>query len=290
MDNQDSKPPFSERQGISSIKKAIQTDSIDETLRNRIWNALDKYFWHDAGQKVNLEATKVFSRRLQDEYFKQAYWSLIVDVWPMFCLNLRGAFSKFEWYEVYDFVEFVVNNYPNADVSARFTEECNNILEEERSGYRFVSGIVVPITSAEDRGAIEDALDKTANQFELTGANIHLREALRLLSNHEDPSYRNSIKESISAVESTCQIVAADKKATLGTALNAIMRDGRVELHGALKQAFSSLYGYTNDANGIRHALVDEPNLGLEDAQFMLVVCSAFVSYLFSKAVKAGML
>jgi hypothetical protein len=48
------------------------------------------------------------------------------------------------------------------------------------------------------------------------------------------------------------------------------------------------MYGYTSDAEGIRHALMDEPTLESEDAKFMLVSCSAFVNYLRSKAARAG--
>jgi len=33
---------------------------------------------------------------------------------------------------------------------------------------------------------------------------------------------------------------------------------------------------------------MDEPNLDIEDAKFMLVSCSAFVNYLVVKAQKAG--
>jgi hypothetical protein len=50
-----------------------------------------------------------------------------------------------------------------------------------------------------------------------------------------------------------------------------------------LKAAFSSLYGYTSDANGIRHALTEEPDLDQADAVFMLVTCSSFCNYLISK-------
>jgi hypothetical protein len=66
--------------------------------------------------------------------------------------------------------------------------------------------------------------------------------------------------------------------------------ENKVGLHGALKKGFSSLYGYTSSADGIRHALglLEEPNLSFEDAKFMLVSCSAFINYLVSKASKAG--
>jgi hypothetical protein len=289
MGDQDPKLPFSQREGLLPRKTATQINNVDDALRNRIWNALDRFYWQDAAQQSNRESTNKFSRRLQDEYFKQP-WNFLLDVWPVFCLQIRSEFFKCEWYEVYDFIEYLANYYPNSDTNSSFTEESNKILEEERSAYRFISGIITPITSAEERAAIEEALNITSSHPALRGAYIHIRDALILLSDRKNPIYRNSVKESISAVESICQRITGTKKATLGDALKMIDRAGKIKLHGALSHAFSSLYGYTSDANGIRHALLDEPNLDLEDAQFMLVSCSAFVNYLFAKAVKAGVL
>ena len=111
-------------------------------------------------------------------------------------------------------------------------------------------------------------------------------EEARLMSDRKSPDYRNSIKESISAVEAICRLITNHKKVTLGQCLKE-MEGAKVMLHGALKKAFSNLYGYTSSAAGIRHALMDEPRLSFEDAKFMLVSCSAFINYLVSKAGKA---
>lgn len=56
-----------------------------------------------------------------------------------------------------------------------------------------------------------------------------------------------------------------------------------MKLHKALKTGFSSLYGYASDAEGIRHAMLDESKLSFSDAKYMLVSCSAFVNYLIGK-------
>ena len=101
-----------------------------------------------------------------------------------------------------------------------------------------------------------------------------------MLSEKEKPDYRNSIKESISAVESLCKKISENDKATLGAALTTLEKRGI--LHPALKSAFSSLYGYTNDANGIRHSLLQESNLTSADARFMLISCSAFINYVIA--------
>lgn len=116
--------------------------------------------------------------------------------------------------------------------------------------------------------------------------NEHIRRALELFSDRKPPDYRNSIKESVSAVESICKLITGDKSATLGQCIKEI--ESKVGLHPALENAFNNLYAYTSSADGIRHPLLEEPELDSEDAKFMLVSCSAFINYLITKSEKAG--
>ena len=164
-----------------------------------------------------------------------------------------------------------------------FIEGANRILEEELSGYRFVSDQLVQITSEQEIVAIEEAL---AVPGALRPVHEHIKQAVVLLARKPEPDFRNSIKESISAIESVAKILAKKRKATLSDALSALSR--KAQMHPSLKQGFEKLYGYTSDDDGIRHALLDEANLDMEDARFMLVSCSAFVNYLVVKAQKAG--
>ena len=45
----------------------------------------------------------------------------------------------------------------------------------------------------------------------------------------------------------------------------------------------------TANADGIRHAMLEVPNLKSSDAKFMLVACSAFTNYIVSKAAEASL-
>lgn len=74
------------------------------------------------------------------------------------------------------------------------------------------------------------------------------------------------------------RIVAENPKATLPDALKALERGDR--LHTALKDGFVKLYGYSSDEQGIRHAMLDEPNISAADARFFLLSCTFFVNYL----------
>jgi len=80
------------------------------------------------------------------------------------------------------------------------------------------------------------------------------------------------------------KLLRKNKKVTLGDCLNKIKSKRHIKLHPALIEAFKKFYGYTSDAEGIRHPLLEEPALSYEDAKFMLVSCSAFVNYVITKA------
>lgn len=275
---------FSERKGLKKVRTEIQVTSVDENLRNRLWNVLDYFYWQDRiryGSPIK-EDYKVLFTRLWHNYFKKPVDNLAF-MWHNDLSIVREYFFECVWFEVYDFIESVANSYPYVDTNEKFKKTCNDVLESELSAYRFVGNQITQITSEEEISEIEEALETP-----LKPVRAHLENSLKLLSDRKSPDYRNSIKESISAVEAICRIIAKDEKATLGKALDAI--ETKVGLHGALKRAFDSLYGYTSSAEGIRHALglLEEPNLDFEDAKFMLVSCSAFINYLISKASKAG--
>ena len=182
-----------------------------------------------------------------------------------------------QWYEVYDFIEFTLSSL--GERQSKFVAACNSVLEREMSAYRLADARIVPITSQGELEVIEEAIELTKD---LHGANAHLKRALELLSDRRNPDYRNSIKESISAIEAVVQAVTGDHGATLGDALKRI--SAKVPMHPALNKGLSSLYGYTSDSDGIRHALLDEPNLDFIDAKFMLAACSAFVNYMLGKS------
>jgi len=199
--------------------------------------------------------------------------------------EIHDWFFKSEWYEVYDFLEFVIP-LDNVD-EEKFKDACNGVLEVERSGYRFVGKKITPIVDDIEIQEVEQAAE-SCNLHKLEGARKHLDVALEKLSDRQNPDYRNSIKESISAVESMCAIISGDRNATLGQALKKI-KDS-VGLHPALEKGMSAIYGYTSDADGIRHAMIEESDCDMADAKYMLVSCSAFVNYLIMKASKVGLI
>lgn len=277
---------FSQRKGLKPVKSVLQVDSMDDDLRNSLWNALDSFYWSTIIGNPYLSSDKnmhLLILRLWIQHFKYPT-DTIVTIWHDLLRRIREYFFAYKWNEVYDFIEFVANNYPVDSTNEGFMKACNTFLEREVSAYRFVNGYIVQLTSEEEIAEIQEAL-KVAGS--LAPVKVHLETALRHFASRNSPDYRNSIKESISAVEAICRIMTGDPKATLGHAIKKL-KDRHIEIHPSLEKAFGHLYGYTSDADGIRHALLEQSSLDAEDAKFMLVSCSAFVNYLTAESTKAG--
>jgi len=265
---------FSQRKGFKPVRTKFQLDDMDDALRNRLWNAFIKSY-ESCGWDTMFEL-------LWEGYFKEPVDTISTYKYVNMA-EIRDRFFSCDWFEVYDFIEFVARNYPDPSFNANFVERCNHVLEREMSGNRFVGKYITQITHPLETTEIEQALEKSQP---LPAVCTHLNSALRHLSDRKSPDFRNSIKESISAVEAMCRKITCKEKATLSQALEALR--SKIAIHPALEGAFKKLYGYTSDAEGIRHALLKETNLCFEDAKFMLVSCCAFINYLFAKISKAG--
>jgi len=277
---------FSQRKGLKPVRSVIQTDGMDSALRNALWDVLQLAIWDEDANTGYYDYLDESSLNWLFRLYWHKYFNEPIDKLPQKTKDaiavVRQYFFTCKWYEVYDFMEFSANHAEDR-YTRHLIELSNLVLERELSGYRFIDKSIVPISSEEEINSIESALENTSS---LKGANVHLRTSLDLLSDRKSPDYRNSIKEAISAVESISQTISSDPKATLGSALKELEK--KSAMHPALKSSLSSLYGYTSDSNGIRHAMLDEPTLTFIDAKFMLVACTAFVNYLIGKAAESG--
>jgi len=262
---------FSERYNFKP-SKIIQTEDIDASLFCRLWNIIyerEYVTMYSSISMGNVEYLLDFlgcTFKYPEDYMKQND-----------NLNtLYDILTNGEWYQIYDAIEYYLYLADSAAERKRLSSMFNDVLEEEKSGYRIIKGIVTPITDEESIKSLEESLKSPFNS-----SNKHMKKALELYSDRKNPDYENSIKESISAVEAMCCVIlgVSGGEATLGKMLKKL-EDKGIHIHGSLKSAFSQLYGFTSDENGIRHGGEDFKYASSEDAYFMLISCSAFINYL----------
>ena len=276
---------FSERNGYQPIRGIIQKESINTNLKNSLWNTISECIFNEYSRpylaRINIipgSNLESFFKLLFHRYFKKRIDQIPYSIESTIAEIDTLFFKTYKWYEIYNFIEACIEYFPFDEKKEDFIILLNDCLEIENSAYRVINYQITPITSEQEIQSIEQAIENT-NPY--SGVQQHLNQALKLMSDRQHPDYRNSIKESISAVESICKIVTQDEKATLGQALKII--ENKYGLHEALKKSLSQLYGYTSDADGIRHAMLEESNLSYIDAKFMLVACTNFINYLIEK-------
>lgn len=281
---------FSDRRGIKPLNTKMQLDELDNRTRIGIANLLRE--WYDDREFAQYRS-EFCERLLKDIYFEfvddQARCIIKYQSDDFIESYIYLPISENSYDEVLTIVEYITNYFLQWQMSQYkkgvlyydlidYKAEINELFQREYVGYRFIDGEITPISDDIEVAEIEKSLD-----IKFQGCKSHIKKALGFLSDRENPDYKNSIKESISAVESICQIIAQNSKATLGEALKKLEEHG-VKIHEAMKKSFSSLYGYTSDEGGIRHCEgMFESNVTFEEAKFMLVSCSAFVNYLIAE-------
>lgn len=270
---------FSERYGYVKPNDIIVRECITEPIRNSICN------W------LNLIRTEIRSYKEMDKYLWTFFFNRRNDEYPYLYYPYHNNYGvgldfvvddKTIWYNVLDLIEFVCCYYSReAEMANRKRFVCsveylNLEFERHNFAYRLIDDHIVEITSESEIKSIEEAINNSGDNVR-----VHLQNALEKLSPSKS-DYRNSIKESISAVECICREITGES--TLDRALKNLENKG-VVLNPRMKEGLKNLYFYTNDGStGIRHALMDDANAPTaDDAIFMLVSCSAFVNYLIKK-------
>lgn len=272
-------PLFSNRYGYKPLDTTLQLEGMSDELRNALWSAIDLGLWETLNTMTykpdcNVSDFQDLFLKIWLFVFKQPSDSLPSNL-DVAYTELRIFFFRCKWYEVYDLLEYVANHKSDR-IGREFEIIVNQFLEKGGSGYRMIVGTISPITSDVEIETISKASDAP-----YSNVRTHIRTAINLFSDRNNPDYRNSIKESISAVESLAREHCGKSKASMGELLKELEK--RKVLHPAQKSAFSALYGYTSDADGIRHAVMEKTDLSQADANFMLVVCSAFVNFVISE-------
>ena len=300
-DNQDHSEKyltFSQREGYESMPEPMSSGELSTDLRKEIWNEtrrllllmrakspLDIAFFGagDFGE----DATRVIERimgKLQNttEDEISTDFDVVQDTFKNHILD-----SPFN--VVLDLVESILYEIPKLKIKKdRFSTEIRRSFEKHSATYRLDTSSLPPRFFArctKMQGEATRSAIETIRASGMEGADTHLREAATHINGRR---FADSIRNSIHAVESVARTIDPRAK-TLGPALDSLQKSGLLK-HPALKEAFSKLYGYTSDEQGIRHALLDKgsPDVDLDEAMFMFGACASFAAYLVNKHRKAA--
>lgn len=274
---------FLQRNGLAPLIKPLQTEQLDQELRIGVWNIYYAFVWS------RWEGVYEFVRRESAAYEVDAierilwitYFNLPFDEYKIGQKDLQQRVKltlvSGPWDKFFYLTEEIINAIKSESKKEEIIRHLNDLFEQQNSGFRFVQGILAPVTSPQSIEAIETAFERSSREVR-----VHLEAAVRHLSNKQAPDYRNSAKESISAIESCLSSITEKKGVDLGKYLVEFKK--KAKIHPQLEQALLKLWTYSNES-GIRHGLKEgSEEINHAEAKFMLVSASAFIDFLYESA------
>jgi hypothetical protein len=200
---------------------------------------------------------------------------------------LRNLVMNIPWYRFYDTVETVAEQIINMDDENGFTwgakkdesfsfsayrQRVNELFSEYNVDWKMnESGqLELPLPPfLEDK--VKSTEERLADQF--MPARVHFAKARAFaLGSHRDAE--NSIKESVSAIESICKTFYTDAS-TLGEALKMMKKDGSVSR--MLIDVVEKFYAYANAEPAVRHGSNKDSAVLEYDAELALHFAAAFI-------------
>ena len=273
---------FSQAYGYEELPRPLKLEEIDRESRVKLWNQFYNHLVSIIDDDTGLFLEEEHAAR---EVFCFLHTDFLVLPVNAFVLDSERLVYEYEsmfmndpFNEVFDLL-LAVMRHPGCPQT--FSESVSQVFKECRLAYVLDVGpppTIYPSATPQEGENILRANAELSGDG-LVGAVSHLQQAADCVNRGD---HSGAVRESIHAVESTARHFDPNAK-SLNPALKALEDGGN--LHPALKGAFSKLYGYASDEQGIRHALIDNPqaNVDQDEAVFMLGACASFSSYLARK-------
>lgn len=267
---------FSERYGYTKPSDVIIRKDITIDVQNAICNCYEDLEERMGNYYLNLQEyiwTNHYNLR-KSEFNKNFHYSnfnLFINAFES---------SNIKWFQKLDLIDktFAFFKLPTCSLDSWIKDTLQNELNDEfvrlNFAYRIIDGYVVEVSSEEEVKAIEEALTT-----EKESVKKHLRSALEKLS---EGDYRNSIKESASALEAFTRDVSGESTYSLKW----LDKEG-IAVHKMIKDIMDKMYYYTCAKEvGCRHSHMDPDSPFTptsDEAVFMLVSFSSIINYLIKK-------
>jgi AbiJ N-terminal domain 4 len=264
---------FSQRIGKEPIENDIQVDVVSEDLRVGIWNVFYRFLIKDSWA---LPHATYYDEYLDDiwEYFlkkpldeRSEYRVLVAQMkkWIISC----------EWNQVFDFIEFMISILPPAVVPP-FILSNNKVLMQERSAYRIIDRMIMPLTDATEMSEVKEAFRNVSKRGRLSDVQNHLAAALAQLGQRTGSNYELAVFEVHNAVNMLAEYVVGEEEATIEQLLDEVAKS--IELSDSFIKGAIELFGKNNlnMFEGMNREII------LPEAKFAVVSGSAFINYILS--------
>lgn len=232
---------FSDRNNLDPISKLIQLENFTTDSRVVLFNTFKKIRDYCLS-KYHLNNDYI-SKYIKENLFCEIYIDKYEDSYEKIMGQVQDVFLSNPFHEVLTTIEFLSNiyyfNFDDLQINKwdfNYQKEkekylnpykvFNQTFEDEFIGYRFVNKKIIKISDKNEMNSIENAC-QTPNER----VNSSIEKALDFIGENEKKDYKNSIKESLTAVETYCNYFLHTTGLTLGKALNQVTQKTTIHTH-----------------------------------------------------------
>lgn len=278
---------FSQRVGEAPLTDSFQIGELTPKFRNLVWHAVSQDIdsctvSDDVSRSLSGETESYFERDELGDFWKEFIPELCMKVLDLphdsyerspagAKKALRQLILKGEYHLVLSAIEQIVRLVPFASLIENLTEyfryTAYTLVGSSRDAY------IIPAASEEAKKSISNALENINNK-ENKAVKAGLRKAAEAINRK---AYRDSVRESVNALEASARRVDPEGSNSLGKAISHL-QDSDLINHEALAKTFSSLYGYASDQ--ARHTPKKAVEIDMEEAIFVYTACISFIDYL----------
>jgi len=257
---------FSKRFGLRPEPKQVKPNEVPDAVRVKIIPLIDEY------RSNGLSGATTLGVNLYEAIGKispQATGDMKM---------IRSLFLEAEWWQVFDLCEALVKL---CRFREQIAERIDAIFAEEGVPYRMTGDGIVWRFTEDAAKVLGDTTRYLVNEPSLRGPSQQWRKAMDHLS-ERPPDAENCIKDAIGAVEGTGRILSGRETETLSTLLKPFAR--QIDMHPVLAGMVDKLYAYRGDEQAVAHGATQEPKDLLAEAEFVLHVSAAVITYLAKKS------
>jgi hypothetical protein len=202
--------------------------------------------------------------------------------------------QKIRWYDVMNFCERVYEKFLHEigwendfsyvsleEIRNYYSKEINQILIEDNLAFSFENGYFQRRGRAQTQKSIERVATVLSNPT-LEQVKNHFNKALRFFSARPNPDNENCVKETLCALEASVEILSG-KKASLDfdKAINQITGNDLRQIPPPIADSMKKIHSYRGSGQGVAHAALQGNRVLPVDAELVLSVVAAYITYLF---------
>jgi hypothetical protein len=207
--------------------------------------------------------------------------------------QLMLRLNKLNWDQVYTFcertydklltpIERDINEYGVSieEVRNYFSQEINQLIEEENLAYHFIDGFFERIGRAQTQKAVE-RVGSVLSDPRLEKVKTFFNKARKYFDARPKPDLENCVKDSLCALEAAVEILTSKPVSKdFERTIKQLEGNNPKQIPVPIAQSMIKLYTYRGSGQGVAHAALQGNRVAPEEAELVLSMTADYITYL----------